>query len=81
LDKVLISSAGSTECRKTVPARLLDNPVGQLLFNVPALVAESESDLIRARTREGGQIVKAKGRLRGKQANSPGARKPPHLPI
>lgn len=32
-----------------------------------AMVAEFESDLIRARTREGMQVAKAKGRLRGKQ--------------
>lgn len=31
------------------------------------MVAEFESDLIRARTREGMQIAKAKGKLRGKQ--------------
>jgi DNA invertase Pin-like site-specific DNA recombinase len=31
------------------------------------MVAEFESDLIRARTREGMQVAKAKGRLRGKQ--------------
>ena len=43
------------------------DPVGRLLFNVLAMVAEFESDLIRARTREGMQIAKAKGRLRGRQ--------------
>ena len=43
------------------------DPVGRLLFNVLAMVAEFESDLIRARTREGMQIAKAKGHLRGKQ--------------
>jgi DNA invertase Pin-like site-specific DNA recombinase len=31
------------------------------------MVAEFASDLIRARTREGMQVDKAKGRLRGKQ--------------
>ena len=41
--------------------------VGRLLFNVLAMVAEFESDLIRLRTREGMQVAKAKGRLRGKQ--------------
>lgn len=41
--------------------------VGRLLFNVLAMVAESESDLIRLRTREGVKVAKAKGRLRGKQ--------------
>lgn len=43
------------------------DPVGRLLFNVLAMVAEFETDLIRARTREGMQVAKAKGRLRGKQ--------------
>ena len=44
-----------------------NDPVGRLLFNVLAMVAEFESDLIRAGTREGMQVAKAKGRLRGKQ--------------
>ena len=43
------------------------DPVGRLLFNVLAIVAEFESDLARARTREGMALAKAKGRLRGKQ--------------
>ncbi len=43
------------------------DPIGRLLFNVLAMVAEFESDLIRLRTREGMQVAKAKGRLRGKQ--------------
>ncbi len=43
------------------------DPMGKLLFNVLAMVAEFETDLIRARTREGMKIAKAKGRLRGKQ--------------
>jgi len=43
------------------------DPVGRLLFNVLAMVAEFESDLIRARTREGMKVAKANGRLRGKQ--------------
>lgn len=41
--------------------------VGRLMFNVLAMVAEFESDLIRLRTREGMKVAKAKGRLRGKQ--------------
>jgi DNA invertase Pin-like site-specific DNA recombinase len=44
------------------------DPVGRLLFNVLAMVAEFESDLIRMRTREGMKIAKA-GRLRGKLPN------------
>ena len=42
-------------------------PWAGLLFNVLAMVAEFEADLIRARTREGMKVAKAKGRLRGKQ--------------
>ena len=41
--------------------------VGRLLFNVLAMIAEFESDLIRLRTREGMRIAKAKGRLRGRK--------------
>jgi DNA invertase Pin-like site-specific DNA recombinase len=43
------------------------DPVGRLLFNVLAMVAEFEADLMRARTREGMKVAKANGRLRGKQ--------------
>lgn len=43
------------------------DPIGKLLFSVLALIAEFEADLGRLRTREGMQIAKAKGRLRGKQ--------------
>ena len=43
------------------------DPVGRLLFNVLAMVAEFEADLARMRTREGMRVARAKGRLRGKQ--------------
>jgi len=43
-----------------------NDPIGRLLFNVLATIAEFESDLIRMRTREGMKVAKAKGRLRGK---------------
>ena len=43
------------------------DPVGRLLFNVLAMVAEFEADLIQLRSREGRKLAKAKGRLRGKQ--------------
>jgi len=43
------------------------DPVGRLLLNVLGMVAEFESDLARMRTREGMQVAKAKGRLRGKK--------------
>ena len=39
--------------------------VARLLFNVLAMVAEFESDLIRLRTREGMKVARAKGHLRG----------------
>lgn len=42
------------------------DPVGRLLFNVLAMVAEFESDLIRARTCEGMAVAREKGRLRGR---------------
>jgi DNA invertase Pin-like site-specific DNA recombinase len=41
----------------------LTDPVGRLLFDVLAMVAEFEADLIRLRTEEGMRIAKAKGRL------------------
>jgi DNA invertase Pin-like site-specific DNA recombinase len=41
--------------------------VGRLLFNVLAMVAEFDPDLLRLRTREGMKVAKAKGRLRGKK--------------
>jgi len=43
-----------------------NDPIGRLLFNVLAMTAEFESDLIRMRTREGMKLAEAKGRLRGK---------------
>lgn len=49
------------------------DPVGRLMFNVLGMVAEFETDLIRARTREGMALAKAKGPLRG---NNPPYRHP-----
>ncbi len=43
------------------------DPVGRLLFNVLGMVAEFETDLIRARTREGMAIAKAAGKFRGRK--------------
>ena len=43
------------------------DPMGKMFFNVLATIAEFEADLIRARTREGMAVARAKGRLRGKQ--------------
>ncbi len=54
------------------------DPVGRLLFNVLAMVAEFESDLIKMRTREGMKVARTKGRLRGKQPKL-SARQEEHL--
>jgi len=54
------------------------DPIGKLLFNVLAMVAEFEADLARMRTREGMTVAKAKGRLRGKQPKL-SARQEAHL--
>ena len=51
------------------------DPVGRLLFNVLAMVAEFEADLIRLRTREGMKVAKAKGRLRGSNRTESPARR------
>ena len=51
------------------------DPVGRLLFNVLAMMAEFDGDLIRLRTREGMRVAKAKGRLRGSNPSSTSARK------
>jgi hypothetical protein len=45
------------------------DPAGRLLFNVSAMVAELESDLIRLRTRKGIKVAKAKGRVRASRPN------------
>lgn len=52
------------------------DPVGRLLFNVLAMIAEFECDLIKMRTREGMKVARAKGRLRGKQPKLSRVRKP-----
>ena len=52
------------------------DPIGKLLFNVLSMVAEFEADIIRARTREGMAVAKAKGKLKGRQSSvSPAKRK------
>lgn len=43
------------------------DPMGKLLFSVLGMIAEFNADIIRSRTREGMQVAKAKGRLRGKK--------------
>jgi DNA invertase Pin-like site-specific DNA recombinase len=54
------------------------DPVGRLLFNALAMVAEFESDLIRMRTREAMKVARAKGHLRGTQPK-PSPRQEAHL--
>src|SRR4051794_6560158 len=49
------------------------SPTGKLMFNMLAVIAEFEADLIRSRTREGMKVARAKGRLRGKQPKLSGA--------
>lgn len=43
------------------------DPVGKLLFNMLAMFAEFEADLIRARTVEGMAIARANGKLTGRR--------------
>lgn len=54
------------------------DPVGRLLFNVLAMVAEFEADLIRMRTREGLAVARANGRLKGRKPKL-SARQEAHL--
>ena len=41
--------------------------VGRLMFNVLAMIAEFEADLIRLRTTEGMKVANAKGHVHGKR--------------
>lgn len=43
------------------------DPMGKMFFNILATFAEFEVDLLRARTKEGMAVAKARGKLRGKQ--------------
>lgn len=43
------------------------DPVGRMFFSILSVFAEFEVDLLRARTREGMAVARAKGKLRGKQ--------------
>ena len=67
--KDIIDELTAKDVKLSIGAAVHDpnDPVGRLLFNVLVMVAEFASDLIRARTRVGMQVAKAKGRLRGKQ--------------
>ena len=44
-----------------------NDPMGKMFFNILATFVEFEADLSRLRTREGMDIARAKGKLRGKQ--------------
>ena len=69
LDRLARSLPDARDIVKELAGSIHDptDPVGRLLFNVLAMVAEFESDLIRMRTREGMKVAKAKGRLQGKK--------------
>jgi Resolvase, N terminal domain len=56
------------------------DPVGRLLFNVLAMIAEFEADLIRMRTREGMKVARAKGRRQAAEAQPPPGSPPRHAP-
>ena len=66
--KDIVDELTRREVKLSIGGSVLDpiDPVGKLLFNVRAMVAEFEADLIRARTREGMAVARTKGRLRGK---------------
>ncbi|OYO21471.1 recombinase [Enemella dayhoffiae] len=55
------------------------DPLGRLLFNVLALIAEFEADLIRARTREGLDHARRAGRQVGGRKPALSARRQQHL--
>lgn len=42
------------------------DPMGKMFYSILAIFAEFEVDLLRARTREGMAVVRAKGKLRGR---------------
>jgi Site-specific recombinases, DNA invertase Pin homologs len=45
------------------------DPLGKMFFNLTALFAEFEADLVSQRTREGLAIAKAKGRMKGRPSS------------
>src|SRR5699024_7434253 len=62
--QVTADDVASREVKLCIAGSVYDptDPMGKLLFYVLAMVAEFEADLIRARTREGMKVAKAKGR-------------------
>ena len=64
----IVEELTAAEVKLNIGGSLHDpnDPIGRLLFDVLAMIAEFESDLIKMRTREGTKVAKAKGRLRGK---------------
>lgn len=44
-----------------------EDPMGRMFFNILATFAEFEADLIRARTREGMALARARGKLKGRK--------------
>jgi DNA invertase Pin-like site-specific DNA recombinase len=61
----IVAELTAREAGPAQPRRV--GPRERLLFNVLAMVAEFESDLIKMRTREGMKVARAKSRLRGKK--------------
>ena len=57
------TSSSVSEASSTTPPI----PLAGSFFNVLAMVAEFEADLIRAQTWEGMAVAETKGRLRGRQ--------------
>lgn len=43
-----------------------NDPMGRLMFNMLSMIAQFERDLISARTREGMELARQRGRLKGK---------------
>ena len=68
----IVEELTAAEVKLNIGGSLHDpyDPIGRLLFNVLAMIAEFESDLIRMRTREGMKVAKAKGRLRASHPSS-----------
>ncbi len=62
----------SREIRRSIGGSVHDptDPMGKLLFNVLAMIAQFEASLISMPTREGMKVAKANGRLRGKQTKT-----------